>query len=122
MLTLVFRMFIKIHITLTDIILLLQINNWLSNPGKQSASGFLQWKPVSYNSEDRGRKSATKVKHYKIVDIRDRDQQMEQVKSSVVEALFGDVWKRSDVIIKSSNISFGLSKDDFYTKNNYTVW
>ncbi|RUS77818.1 hypothetical protein EGW08_014411 [Elysia chlorotica] len=98
------------------------INNWLSNPSDQVQTGFLQWKPVSYLSESRGRKSATKVKHYKIVDVKDRVSDVALVKSSIVEALFGNVWSRTDVIIRSSNISFGLSKDGYYVKNNYTVW
>ena len=85
-------------------------------------TGFLQWKPVSYLSKDRGRKSATKVKHYEIVDIKDRNSEVAMVKSSIVEAFFGDVWNRNDVIIRSSNISFGLNGDGFYLKNNYTVW
>ncbi|GFR68750.1 glycosylated lysosomal membrane protein [Elysia marginata] len=99
-----------------------RINNLLSNPSHQMTAGFLQWKPVSYLSNDRGRKSATKVKHYEIVDTRDRDLAMSQVQSSVVGALFGDIWNRTDVIIKSTNISFGLNGDGFYLKNNYTVW
>lgn len=99
-----------------------RINNLLPNPSHQMSSGFLQWKPVSYLSTDRGRKSATKVKHYEIVDIRDRELAVTQLESSVVEAVFGAVWNRSDVIIKSTNVSFGLSGDGFYLENNYTVW
>ncbi|GFO05296.1 glycosylated lysosomal membrane protein [Plakobranchus ocellatus] len=99
-----------------------QINNWLSNPKKQHISGFLQWKPVSYLSESRSRKSATKVKHYKLADISDRELSVEQVNSSIVLGLFGHVFERKDVTVKASNISFGLSGDGFYLENNYTVW
>ncbi|CAL1526093.1 unnamed protein product [Lymnaea stagnalis] len=99
-----------------------QITDWLTNPQARETSGFFQWKPVAYISKSRGRNTATKVNHYKLQDLTHREHEAEQLNSSVIWAFNSSLWNDKSVIIRIANISFGLPKDGFYVKNNYTAW
>ncbi|XP_005094153.1 glycosylated lysosomal membrane protein A isoform X2 [Aplysia californica] len=96
-----------------------KIADLLSDPARKTEAGFVQWKPVAYFDKSRGRKSATEVQIYTLENL----DEGEQLNKSALYAFFGeDLYDGSKVIKRISNISFGLPKDGFYVKNNYTEW
>ncbi|XP_060062559.1 glycosylated lysosomal membrane protein B-like [Ylistrum balloti] len=98
------------------------INNLLSRPAVKANGGFLQWKPICYMKPARARSVATAVKKYGPQTLTAEDKTNTGfVKNSIAYAFYGG-HKIIDVKMSYSNFSFGLSKDGFFTKNNYTAW
>ncbi|KAK3098180.1 hypothetical protein FSP39_016930 [Pinctada imbricata] len=88
------------------------INNWLGNPSDHATGVYLQWKPVCYIDTPRSRSTATKVNHKSLTDTALVEK---YINSSMVHCV---EWKMSG---KVSNFTFGLEKDDGFTKN-FTSW
>ncbi|XP_059175440.1 glycosylated lysosomal membrane protein B-like [Physella acuta] len=102
-----------------------QIIDWLTNPQRKDISGFFQWKPVSYISKSRGRNTASKVNYYKLKNLNDLNATLESslINNTVVAAFISEsLWHEEEYKMKFANISFGIPKDGFYVKNNYSVW
>ncbi|KAL8597807.1 hypothetical protein ACOMHN_004922 [Nucella lapillus] len=94
-----------------------RVVNWYSS-GKDHNTGYLQWKPVCYLAEKRSRGVGTEVMKYDLQKPEKVPGLPHMLEGSVASAFFGD----AKVVEMSSNVSFGLSKDGWYPKNNYTVW
>ncbi|OWF56738.1 glycosylated lysosomal membrane protein B-like [Mizuhopecten yessoensis] len=98
------------------------INNLVSRPAEKAEGGFLQWKPICYMKAARARSVGTAVKKYGPQTLTAVDKTSNDfVKNSIAYAFYG-ADKTVDVKMSYSNFSFGLSKDGFFTKNNYTAW
>lgn len=98
------------------------INNLVSRPSDKGNGGFLQWKPICYQKATRTRSSGTAVKKYgpQALTVAEK-MSTDFINNSIVYAFYG-ADKIGDVKMTYSNFSFGLSKDGFFTKNNYTAW
>ncbi|BFY97164.1 hypothetical protein BsWGS_00204 [Bradybaena similaris] len=100
-----------------------QIVNWLSNPSDRGSFGFVQWKPVCYNSAGRSRSTATKVKNYDLSDTQQQENITRYLNSSIFVSIFhADLYDKKVVTIRATNVSFGLSQDGTYVATNYTAW
>lgn len=100
----------------------LQIIDWLTNPKQSHISGFFQWKPVSYISLPRGRNTATKVEHSDLKNVDKSSSSAKLLNNTVLLAVFNESLWNGKTVKRMANISFGLPKDGFYIKNNYTAW
>ncbi|CAL4164455.1 unnamed protein product, partial [Meganyctiphanes norvegica] len=86
--------------------------------GVDNKGGYLQWRPVSYLKNDRDVNYATKP------NINQQFSLLKNISSSVqkslVYALLGE--DLLDLSSVSTDVSFGMSNDGYYTKYNYTTW
>ncbi|XP_055877937.1 glycosylated lysosomal membrane protein A-like isoform X2 [Biomphalaria glabrata] len=99
-----------------------EIIDWLTNPKQSHISGFFQWKPVSYISLPRGRNTATKVEHSDLKNVDKSSSSAKLLNNTVLLAVFNESLWNGKTVKRMANISFGLPKDGFYIKNNYTAW
>jgi len=86
--------------------------------GSANEGGFLQWRPVSYLKKDRDVNYATTP------NINTTFAPLKSisfpVQKSLVYGLFGE--DILDVSSVSSDVSFGMPNDGYYTKYKYTTW
>lgn len=92
------------------------INNWLTK--SEGDSGFLQWKPVCYQSLSRSRSKATGMKHYHLQSLTEMD---DMLTNTLVYAYYGKGWA-SITTAQASNFSFGLGQDGGYNKTQVLTW
>lgn len=99
-----------------------QVVNWYSR-GDNGETCYIQYKPVCYLDPHRARDKGTEVRVYDLQEsskVRNLEGLLEL---SLAKAFFGDAMNESSAVrMMSINVSFGMSQDDFYNKNNYTVW
>lgn len=85
---------------------------------KTHKGGYMQWRPVSYLSDERDINLST------YPNINDTflplDNISEPVRKSLAYAVMGD--QLITLMNAKTVVAFGLSKDKFYTTNNYTTW
>ncbi|XP_022095872.1 glycosylated lysosomal membrane protein A-like [Acanthaster planci] len=77
---------------------------------------YLQWKPVSYVLTERTMENARHVYQYNLDTKRD---QIKMPNASIAHAFFSAA---EMVQVGAVNISFGITKDGFFKKTNYTSW
>jgi hypothetical protein len=77
--------------------------------GGKHGKAYSQWKPIAYTKADLGRKFQTKAS-------------ASSVKSVNRSWNIGEVAMNNSWQIYGLNLSFGLTKDGFYQKNNYLTW
>ncbi|KAK7492655.1 hypothetical protein BaRGS_00016134 [Batillaria attramentaria] len=95
-----------------------RVVNWYTMGSHRHDGGYLQYKPVCYMKKERSRASGTETSHYALVDPMDFPDLGSILNISLARAFFGN----QSVVRQSTNVSFGLSQDGFYVKNNYTAW
>ncbi|ESO94478.1 hypothetical protein LOTGIDRAFT_118279 [Lottia gigantea] len=93
--------------------------DWSTKPSNKNNGGYLEWKPICYTKTDRDRLSGTFVAYYSETNAKEQGGLLEE---SIAYTYFGNVLFTTKYSKSATNISFGLSKDGFYTKTNYTVW
>lgn len=93
------------------------IFNWLSDASADN-TGFLQWKPVCYQSKTRSRSEATGMKHYDLKELDSMNKEL--LKDTVAFGYYGD--SLMSQMSRASNLSFGLSKDGGYNKTQVLTW
>ncbi|XP_033750039.1 glycosylated lysosomal membrane protein B-like [Pecten maximus] len=98
------------------------INNLVSRPAEKANGGFLQWKPICYMKATRSRAAGTAVKKYGPQTLTVAEKMSTNFINNSIAYAFYKADKIGDVKMTYSNFSFGLSKDGFFTKNNYTAW
>ncbi|KAH9520207.1 hypothetical protein Btru_060272 [Bulinus truncatus] len=99
-----------------------EIIDWLTKPTQLQTSGFFQWKPVSYISLPRARNTATKVNHYDLKSVSGASATAKLLNNTVLSSIFNETLWDVKNVIRIANISYGLPKDGFYVKQNYTAW
>lgn len=82
------------------------------------STGFLQWKPVCYQSLTRSRSEATGMKHYKLQGLSEMNREL--LKDTVAYGYYGN--KVTSQMSQAANFSFGLSKDGGYNKTQVLTW
>jgi len=94
--------------------------DWLSSISQipEDESAYLQWKPVTYKKSARSLSVATKAIHY---DPQPGNASDVGTHKSLALAYFGEL-SPSIVSMTVTNVSFGLSKDKFYSSTNYSSW
>ena len=96
--------------------------NWYTH-GDNGETCYVQWKPVCYLDSQRGRAVGTEVVFYDLQEPSKVNGLESLLELSLAKAFFGDAMNESSAVMQmSTNVSFGLSQDGFYLKNNYTVW
>jgi hypothetical protein len=99
----------------------LQVDNWYT--GTQDKTGYIQWKPVCYLKPARARDAGTEVRNYDLQDPVKVDGLNSLMEQSVAMAFYGADFNNTKIYMnKALNVSFGLTSDGFYLKNNYTAW
>lgn len=79
--------------------------------------GYMQWRPVSYqNSKREISKATTPNVNANFTSLKEISVPL---KESLAYAIFGEDLKE---MTATTVISFGQSKDEFYTAHNYTTW
>ncbi|XP_045156668.2 glycosylated lysosomal membrane protein B-like [Mercenaria mercenaria] len=91
------------------------IFNWLTRGGD---TGFLQWKPVCYQSLERSRSEATGMKHYGIQALTDENKNI--LRDTLAYGYYGENFTTQ--MSQAANLSFGLSKDGGYNKTQVLTW
>lgn len=81
--------------------------------------GYLQWRPVSYLTSDRDINEATTPNIN--TSLPQLDSLTDPLKASLAYAVLGDNLTLPGGAV-TTVISFGQSKDKFYTAENYTTW
>ncbi|XP_076465814.1 glycosylated lysosomal membrane protein B-like [Babylonia areolata] len=99
-----------------------RVVNWYS-AGK-SNKGYVQWKPVCYLAAERARAVGTEVMRYDLQNRTAAGSGVNQLlEESLAQAFFGRELNDSKTVTQRTlSVSFGLSQDGFYLKNNYTAW
>ena len=113
----------SIYLFLTVIFLsgLFKLVNWFA--GKEGHSGYLQWKPVCYLDELRGRATSTYVNVGDLTNPANITGLEEIFGKSLAGLFYGLLLNRNASIqMMSANISFGQPHDGFYVKHNYSLW
>ena len=99
-----------------------QIVNWYTR-GDNGETCYVQWKPVCYLDSHRARDVGTEVTIYDLQEPSKVKSLESLLELSLAKAFFGDTMNESSLVMQmSTNVSFGLSQDGYYLKNNYTVW
>jgi hypothetical protein len=78
--------------------------------GDEHGKAYSQWKPIAYTKEELGRKFQTKAVAGSVEKIVNRSWNIGEVAMDELYQIYG------------LNVSFGLTKDGFYRKNNYLTW
>ncbi|XP_064608524.1 glycosylated lysosomal membrane protein-like [Liolophura sinensis] len=100
-----------------------KVTNWVTNKAEKKDEGFIQWKPVCYVRPSRSRSDATYVRTYTLMyKEQDTNRSLPQLEETILYAYYGQKLSEYKLAMTLSNVSFGLSKDGFYTASNYTVW
>jgi len=81
---------------------------------------FTSWKPVAYNSKDRGRESLALAKNYNMKGQLGLSGSLEEVGGK--DSVWSVVSDVKDVQFFGMNITFGLAKDGCYNNNPYMSW
>lgn len=96
--------------------------NWYTR-GNGDDTGYIQWKPVCYLGPHRARDVGTELMYYNLQEPTKVKGLEGLMGKSLARAFYGEDLSNSKLVAQmSSNVSFGLSEDGFYLKNNYTVW
>ncbi|CAE1149655.1 unnamed protein product [Acanthosepion pharaonis] len=90
-----------------------EVANWLAVSNNHNS--FWQWKPVSYFGTPRSTMTSTYVKSYKLNTNFSRLPE----NPSLAYSFFTEM---GDYNMSSNILSFGLTDDKFYDRNNYTAW
>ena len=90
-----------------------QVSNWVAT--RKNQQSFLQWKPVCYFNTSRNTMTSTYVKSYKMIT----NISSLPLNSSLAYNFFAT---RNDYKMTRNIISFGLTEDKFYVRNDYTAW
>jgi len=93
------------------------VYDWVSRSEHKTKTGFLQWKPVCYQSLKRTRDKATSMKHY---GLQGADKTLEALNHTIAYWFFGD--KINGLMMQMQNFSFGIPKDGGYSKTQVLGW
>lgn len=95
----------------------------MTNEAEKKDEGFIQWKPVCYVHPSRSRSDATFVRTYSLMyKEQDTNGSLPFLEDSILYAYYGPKLSENKLAVTLSNVSFGLTKDGWYTASNYTVW
>ena len=84
----------------------------------KAPAAYLQWKSVCYKQDDRSVQTSTDVVKY------DLETTNATTNMTVALAYFGNTLLHPGTLLmmQATNVSFGMSKDHFYTSTNYSAW
>ncbi|XP_067932457.1 glycosylated lysosomal membrane protein A-like [Watersipora subatra] len=101
-----------------------KMKNWHANPNKprEAAWGYAQWKPVVYTSPARLNADLSTASSYPNL-AKDKKYILNvTLPSRSLFTLYFGADDTSEVSLNATNISYGITKDKFYTHTKYLTW
>lgn len=79
--------------------------------------GYLQWRPVVYQSPAREMTTSTETVQYSIMSV---DNPKRDLAQTLLYSALSDRFSSS--LVTATNVTFGAVADGFYAKTNYAAW
>ncbi|KAK3885826.1 hypothetical protein Pcinc_009989 [Petrolisthes cinctipes] len=86
----------------------------------KGSGGYLQWRPVSYLSDEKDINDATEPKLDTLAPL--PKPVTLPLRASLAYAVLGEKMFQGDLSLASTTVSFGQPGDGFYTESNFTSW